>query len=308
MNFDDKRVLITGAAGGIGYALAEQLLIDGARVLLVGRNADALDAALLRLGVGPERATAFQADLTIAEDRRRVGERARHWLGGIDVLINNAGVSDFVLLEESTPEEIDRALTTNLLAPIDLSRLLLPHLRQRPDAVIVNIGSALGSVGLAGNATYCATKFGLRGFSEALRRELADSKVQVCYFAPRATQTAINSPAANAANAELGVSVDAPQAVARQMLQWLRSGRTRGAIGWPERFFARVNALLPSLVDRAVRSHLAIIIKHARRAKISGAYLGTTGPGGSGRSESRFSPARAPCPEPRVPSTLDPVR
>ena len=269
MNLDGKRILITGGAGGIGYALAEQLLVAGARVLLVGRRAGALSAALERLGVAPDRATACEADLTIAADRQRLCERARHWQGGIDILINNAAVSDFALLEDASPEDIERALDTNLLAPIDLCRILLPHLRRRAEAGIVNIGSALGSIGLAGNATYCATKFGLRGFSEALRRELADSKVRVCYFAPRATDTPVNSPAARAANAELHVATDSPQAVARQIVDWLQSGRTRGVIGWPEKFFARVNALLPSLVDRAVQAQLPIVIRHARSSRTS---------------------------------------
>ena len=179
-------------------------------------------------------------------------QTAREWQGGVDILINNAGVSDFGLLEDAEPEAIERAIATNLTAPVDLCRRLLPHLRAREQAQIVNIGSVFGNIGFAGNSVYCATKFGLRGFSEALRRELAGTNVQVRYYAPRATRTSINSSAANAVNDELRIAVDDPQDVAEQVMQLMQSGRCEAVLGWPERLFARINALVPRIVDRAL--------------------------------------------------------
>ena len=130
------------------------------------------------------RVDVYPANLTRADDRARLAEFARTWRGGINVLINNAGVSHFRLLEDQPAEEVDLALAVNVQAPIHLCRLLLPHLQRQPDAHILNTGSVFGGIGYAAYSVYSATKFAMRGFSEALRRELADTHVQVHYLAP----------------------------------------------------------------------------------------------------------------------------
>jgi short-subunit dehydrogenase len=263
MKLRDKRILITGATGGIGQALTRELVAQGACVMLAGRSAAALRALLASLACGSDRVTRVTADLTLAGDRQRLCDAARTWQGGIDMLINNAAISDFALLEDAEAWDIDLAIATNLVAPIELSRRLLPHLRTRAEADIVNIGSVFGHLGFAANSVYCASKFGLRGFSEALRRELADSTVRIRHFAPRATRTAINSAAVNAANAQLGVAMDSPEQVARTLVRWLQTSRSEGVLGWPEKLFARLNAILPRVVDRALRKQLAVIATHA---------------------------------------------
>lgn len=266
MNLAGSRVLITGAGGGIGRALVAELLAQGADVLLTGRSAATLQSAFDATGSDPLKAALIVADLANAQDRERLCLFARHWHGGIDVLINNAGVSEFGLLQDTSPGDAERIFVTNVIAPIELCRNLLPHLRQQRAAQIVNVGSALGSIGLAGNTLYCATKFGLRGFSEALRRELADSNVDVRYFAPRATRTSINSAAAIATNEALGVAMDDPADVARQIVALMQSRRRTAVLGWPEKLFARINALWPTLVDRAVASQLKVVKREARAA------------------------------------------
>lgn len=264
MNFHGKRVLVTGAGGGIGSALVTRLIAEGALVLLTGRDETSLRNVIERLGVSGARAAHICADLFQARDRARLCETARSWEGGIDVLINNAGIADFGMLADRTAIDIERAISINLGAPMDLCRDLLPHLLQRPDARIVNIGSALGGIGFAASSIYCATKFGLRGFSEALRRELADTRVRVHYFAPRATRTAINEKSVDNLNAALGNSVDDPDKVATQIISLLRADRVESVLGWPEKFFARLNALFPRVVDGALRKRLAIVQQHAR--------------------------------------------
>jgi short-subunit dehydrogenase len=121
----------------------------------------------------------------------------------------------------------------------------------------------MGYLGYPGHAAYCASKFALRGFTEALRRELADAPVRVLYLAPRATRTAMNGAAVYALNAELGVAMDEPAAVARELLALLRASSRERLLGMPERLFARLNQLLPGLVDRALRRQLPIIRRHA---------------------------------------------
>ena len=267
MNLANARVLLTGAAGGIGGAIAGELLARGATVLLVDINETALRRFVDgELSSSAERVEIFTANLTRAEDRARLAEFAKTWRGGINVLINNAGVSHFRLLEDQPAEEVDLALAVNLQAPIHLCRLLLPHLQRQPEAHILNTGSVFGGIGYAAYSVYSATKFAMRGFSEALRRELADTSVTVHYLAPRATRTGINTAAVETMNAELGVAMDTPPVVSRAACAMLESGTLEAVVGWPEKFFVRLNALLPRLVDGALRKQLPVIRRHARPA------------------------------------------
>lgn len=265
MNLRDKRVLVTGASGGIGRALVTALLEKGAQVLMTGRDRAALSKVVVH-HAERERTAVFAADISNASDRARLCEYASRWRGGIDVLINNAAVNEFNLLIAQPAAAMEEAVAINLIAPIDLCRRLGQRLELSEDAHIINIGSVFGSIGFAGNSVYCATKFGLRGFSEALRRELADTNIQVHYFAPRATRTAFNTEAVNDLNEALGNASDEPEAVARGIVRALEADKLECVVGWPEKFFARLNALLPRLVDRALAPKLAIIRDFASRS------------------------------------------
>jgi short-subunit dehydrogenase len=260
----EARVLLTGAAGGIGSAIAAELLAKGAAVLLVDMNEAALrQLATDRLRSSSDRVGVYTADLTKAEDRTRLAAFASTWRGGVNVLINNAGVSHFRLLHEQPAEEIDLALAVNVQAPIHLCRLLLPHLCRQADAHILNTGSVFGGLGYAAYSVYSATKFAIRGFSEALRRELTDTTVTVHYLAPRATRTGINSAAVEQMNEELKVTMDAPENVAVAARRMLEMDTAESVVGWPEKFFVRLNALLPRLVDGALRRQLPVIRRYS---------------------------------------------
>lgn len=265
MNLQEKRVLITGAGGGIGRGLVTALLDAGAQVLLSGRDHGTLQS-VVEHHAERARAAVFSADLTNAADRASLCDFASRWRGGIDMLINNAAVNDFSLLMSQSAETLDAAIATNLVAPIDLCRRLLPCLERSEEAHIVNIGSVFGSIGFVGNSVYCATKFGLRGFSEALRRELTRTNIQVHYFAPRATRTTFNSDLVNDLNAALGNASDDPALVASHIVRALQTNKLEYVIGWPEKFFARLNALLPRLVDMALAQKLATIRDFASRS------------------------------------------
>eukprot|EP01034_Spumella_vulgaris_P007222 gene7222-9196_t len=123
------------------------------------------------------------------------------------------------MLEQLEDSDINAMLAVNISAPICLTKILLPLLKQASSAMVVNVGSTYGSIGYPGYASYCASKFALRGFSEALRRELSDTRVGVLYVAPRATSTPMNSPAAQALNDALNANVDDPQTVASAVIR-----------------------------------------------------------------------------------------
>lgn len=259
MELANCKVLLTGASGGIGQALLEQLCVAGAEVMAVGRDAAPLADVMTRF---PGRVRYVAADLADAAGLDAVAAAAKAW-GGIDCVIQAAGVNRFGLLDQQDDAVLAQQLTLNLLAPMQLTRRLLPLLRQRRRALLMFVGSTFGTIGFPGFSAYSASKFGLRGFAEALRRELADSGIRVLYIAPRATRTAMNADAVVAMNTELGVAMDAPQQVAAQIVQALRDEAPERALGWPEKLFVRLNRLLPRMVDRALRKQLATVKRFA---------------------------------------------
>ncbi len=263
-NIRNKTVVLTGASGGIGRSVAEKLSAEGARLILVARNERNLTALLDDLGGAPHVAVA--ADLGDAEGRRRMLEFCKQVdSGGIDVLVNNAGINEFSLFEEQSQAAITNLININLVAPMLVCQDLLPLLRKAKDARIVNIGSTFGSIGYPGFGAYCASKFGLRGFTESLRRELADTDLQVTYIAPRATQTDLNSGSIVAMNDALGTAMDEPSVVADAVVKIINT--SVGAdkyLGWPEKLYVRINAVLPALVDSNLRKQLPIIRRFAK--------------------------------------------
>jgi short-subunit dehydrogenase len=252
MKIEQMSVVLTGAAGGIGSAAAHALTRAGARVVLVGRSPERL-ARLTQALAEPAAVTTVVADVTTAQGRAAIHAAALEQ--GANVLVNNAGLPCFGTLEALDADRIVRAMETNLLAPMLLTRLLLPHLRAQPAARILNVGSALGSLGLPGFSAYSAAKFGLRGFSEALRRELQGSQVSVQYLAPRVTRTAFNDEAADAFNRATGAQSDSPEQVAAALVQTLRRGTPERLLGFPEKLAARINGMVPQLLDGAFRRH-----------------------------------------------------
>lgn len=253
------KLVLTGASGGIGQAIAAALAPRCEWMVVVGRNGAALEALAAQLA--PCRVYSVQGDLTQDATLAQVEAAARH-LGGVNLLINNAGANDFHAFQSQDAATLRGLLDTNLLAPMLLTQRLLPQLRQAEQAQIVNVGSLFGYLGYPGFAGYCASKAGLRGFTQALRRELLDTGIRARHFIPRATRTAINSAAVEAMNAEMGVPVDSPQDAARQLLDFLGGSGWERKPGLKEAMLVLLNQLLPGLPDRAIRGQLPVIRKH----------------------------------------------
>lgn len=267
MNLTGKRIILTGAAGGIGYRLALLLAKKGAHLALVELNAARLAQICDEINANGGKTHAIALNLTSEGAADQVVEAAKQAMGGIDIVINNAGIMDFTLYDRQSPERIAQVINVNVIAPMLLVRAALPQLLAQNSGAIVNIGSAFGSIGFAHFATYCTSKFAMRGFSESLRRELMDSGVSVVYVSPRAAKTPLNDELTTQMLIETKTNMDEPDYVAEQIVRAIESDAKEYFIGQPESFFARLNGIFPRLVDGGLLKNTRIARKYAQLKK-----------------------------------------
>lgn len=266
MQVAGKTILLTGASGGIGSQIARRLARAGARLILVGRQEAALQSLSAELETTPLGHMTLNADIASAEGREQVCQFCKNLLHGLDILINAAGVSSFDLLTDESPEKVEAIFQINVIAPILLTQALLPGLVSKQEAAIVNIGSVFGFIGYPGFSLYGSSKFALRGFSEALQRELASSQVRLLHLAPRATDTGINDQRVQGLNHVLKNAVDKPEQVAEQLYQCLLNERWgHRVMGWPERFYVVLNAVMPATVSRTIAGTLHKVVQFSRQ-------------------------------------------
>ena len=263
MDFQDKRVVLTGAAGGIGSILARLMGERGAKLALVDANAEAVEKLATELAG----AIAVAGDLSTRQGCEKIANEAGEKLGGVDLLINLAGIMSFAAFEDEDDERIELLMHINLIAPMLLSRAMLPGMLAQNSGRIVNVGSMFGSIGFAYFAAYSASKFGLRGFSQALRRELADSGVGVTYVSPRAVKTPINTGPIMRMGAATKMNMDEPDVVAGKILAAIEAEKNEAYFGFPESLFARINGILPGVVDGGTADQNRIARDFAKGSK-----------------------------------------
>lgn len=263
MNVLGKKILITGATGGIGEMLSERLYKEGAHLILSCYQAGALEELNRRLGGAH---TIACADIGTHKGRLAISKLCDQ-AGGIDAVVNLAGILDFAMFENQAPQLIEKILAINLTAPVLLCRELIPALKVRPEAIILNVGSIFASIGHPGFVAYCTSKAGLKSFTEALSRELADTAIKVLYIAPRATNTKLNARNVNDLNVALGNKSDSPSYVADEILKSIQTNREIRYLGWPEKLFVTVNAVLPRLVRKSLVGQLETIKRYATAGK-----------------------------------------
>ncbi|MDR7521957.1 MAG: SDR family oxidoreductase [Armatimonadota bacterium] len=253
-----RTVIVTGASSGIGEATARAFGRAGDRVVLAARRVDRLNQLAAEL---PE-SLVVQADLTRSEDVARVVESALARYGTIDVLVNNAGLGRYDWLERLPEEAIQTEIQVNLVAPILLTRAVLPSMQAQRRGVIINVGSVAGKIATPTMAIYNASKFGLEGFSEALRREVGPQGIRVCVIYPGPVQG--TEFGAKRSGPRLGVTGPrwlrtSTDRVAHAIVGLADRPRPRLVLPWIYRVAIAVNLLVPGLVD-------TLVSRAARRA------------------------------------------
>ncbi len=246
MEISGNIIIITGASSGIGAATARELARRGATVVLAARRQDelaTLQAAIERQG---GRALVVQTDVSERVDIERLVQTTLDTYGRIDVLVNNAGISPGKPIAELSDADIRRVFDVNLLAPARLASLIVPQMREQGGGIIVNIGSVAGEI--ATSNVYAATKWGLRGLNDALRRELRHDNIALVLIAPGFIRTAITLGAK--------LPMPGPELIAQAVAEGIRHPRRKIVAPWYYRPMIVIGKLLPGLADAILGSGL----------------------------------------------------
>jgi 3-oxoacyl-[acyl-carrier protein] reductase len=196
-----KTAIVTGASKGIGYAIAEALASAGVNVMICARNEDEVQSAARKLDEASSSSVAgVSCDMRSFESVQRLVSATVERFGGVDILINNAGVGSFAPIDQISVESWHQILETNLNGVFYACHETIPHMRKRGEGWIINIGSLAGKNPMPGGAAYNASKFGLLGFSEAMMLDVRDYGIRVSCIMPGSVETHFNGHAPSGEN------------------------------------------------------------------------------------------------------------
>jgi short-subunit dehydrogenase len=266
------RVLITGASQGIGRALAVLAAARGARVLAAARSEELLRELANEVRAKGGVLETVPADVTSAEDRRRMVEAAVRHFGGLDVLVNNAGIGATGHFADCGPERLRKIFEVNFFGLTETTRAFLPLLKQGNRPAVVNISSIAGKRGIPARSEYSASKFAVHGFSEALRAELAKDGIDVLVVCPGLTQTNFSK---NMLEQKAKIQMDhlrgmTPEQVAAAILRAIERGRNETWLTFKGRLMLWFCRFFPRLADRIAARKVRSLFQDeiaARRAQ-----------------------------------------
>jgi short-subunit dehydrogenase len=246
----NARALLTGASSGIGHALALRLAEQRVRVVVASRNQERLDSLAATIRQRGGEVDVVPADIADAAQRVRLIESTAAALGGLDILINNAGVGAKGPFRDAGEDRLRRIMEVNFFGCTELTRLALPHLSHGRNPMIVNVGSILGLRAIPGMTEYCASKFALQGWSEGLRAELAQSGIHVLTVCPGTIETEFRDhmleDRSNRPFRGRGMTADR---CALQIIAAMRARRNEIVVTGGAKTLAWLNRLSPRFVD-----------------------------------------------------------
>jgi len=248
------RTILTGASSGIGRSLALELARQGARLVLTARRREALEDLQAQIRGMGQQAHVVVGDVVEASLRRQLLETANSQLGGLDLLINNAGVGAIGPFAEASEDRLRRVMEVNFFAPAELIRGAVPLLEAGNRPMIVNVSSVLGHRAVPKKSEYCASKFALHGFSDSLRAELAVRGIDVLLLSPSTTATEFfdNVLEKTADLPWLALGAMSAEAVARRTVKAIRRGRHEIILTPGGKLLVWFDRLCPPLVNRLV--------------------------------------------------------
>ncbi len=254
-NLNGLRIVITGASQGIGRAMAEAAARRGARVLAAARSNELLAGLAQTVRTVGGVIETVHADITQRDDREAMAGAALRYFGGVDVLVNNAGIGATGHFAEVSPERLRKIMEVNFFALVETTRQFLPLLRLGTTPAILNISSIAGKRGIPARSEYSASKFAVQGFSESLRAELAKDGIDVLLVCPGLTQTNFSQ---NMLEQKAALQLDhmrgmTAEAVAEASLRALERGRNEVCLSLNGRLIVLVNRLFPRLADRIAK-------------------------------------------------------
>lgn len=257
MNLRAKRVVVTGASSGIGRAAALEFSRRGATVILAARRAERLESVAAECRALGAAAETIVADVSRREECVELIERA----GTVDVLVNNAGFAVFDAIEAASPDDLASMMETNVLGTIWSTQAVLPQMLARRSGTIVNVGSIAGIMGYARMSGYCASKFAVSGFTEAVRDEVAGRGVTVALVCPGTTETEFFDRAERSrmpGASRLIRSVSAER-VARAICDSAEDGRYRRIVPFSATMFMRLKETFPRFAHLLMRRVSALL-------------------------------------------------
>jgi short-subunit dehydrogenase len=247
----DRRILLTGASAGIGAAMARQLAAQGAQLIITARRSAPLDALAAKY---PDTVFAMPGDLTDSQHRQAlINEVSRRW-GSLDLLINNAGIGAMGAFMEADPERVRKIFELNFFAAVDLCRKSYPLLKQGDRPAVMNVSSVLAHRAVPFKSEYCASKFALHGFSDALRAEWRRDKIDVVLVSPSTTDSEFFDAAIEDTMHRKwkGSRAMSPERVARESILAWRKGKHEAFVSRSGRALVWIDRLWPSLANRLV--------------------------------------------------------
>lgn len=250
----NKRILITGASSGIGRTLAEQLGSEGSKLVLTARSEDKLAELCRSLAARNVQAVPVRADVTVPADRQRMLDAAVSRFGGVDVLVNNAGIASWAHFAVSTEAVMRQVMEVNFFAPAELIRLAIPLLIQGEQPAILNVGSMCGRRAMPAWSEYSASKYALSGLTECLRGELARFDIDILLVQPGLTRSELQkNMLLSAGRMEIDYSKAMPaERVAAEIVRSLKNNITENVIGTDARWMLRFSRFFPRLLDRLI--------------------------------------------------------
>ncbi len=247
------RGILTGASSGIGWALATELVRDGARLVVIARRSDRLDELKQSLAGASGELLTLAGDVADPAVQRDAVKYAVDSFGGLDLLVNNAGIGAMGRFDEASPERLRQVMEVNFFAAVELTRLALPALEQGQKPIVVNVSSVLGHRGVPGCAEYCASKFALEGFSQSLRAELVPRGIDVLVVSPGRTKTEFFEQAIDATGTPWpSIKGMTSAAVARRSVKAIRRGQHQLILSAGGKALVWVSRLFPGIVDRVL--------------------------------------------------------